>query len=223
MEAIEYEKVIGEYKSKFTELDKAIAARDKVIDDLRKKVTEFRNKFYDIQHENDEHIEHIESLRKMNNDNVKIQQKNMNKLKEDFKDKNRLYENRINELQSSAKIAEDEKTQIAKKLDIAQNVIGQLKEKIDEKDAEITNLQHSKSTNKFTSETQTSLADELKNAVHVNKFSKEKKEMLEKFTNIQSKINLQIEHLSKSIINLKNKKPQRCNYGSDNPTQISVL
>ena len=223
MEAIEYEKVIGEYKSKFTELDKAIAARDKVIDDLRKKVTEFRNKFYDIQHENDEHIEHIESLRKMNNDNVKIQQKNMNKLKEDFKDKNRLYENRINELQSSAKIAEDEKTQIAKKLDIAQYVIGQLKEKIDEKDAEITNLQHSKSTNKFTSETQTSLADELKNAVHVNTFSKEKKEMLEKFTNIQSKINLQIEHLSKSIINLKNKKPQRCNYGSDNPTQISVL
>ena len=213
MEAIEYEKVIGEYKSKFTELDKAIAARDKVIDDLRKKVTEFRNKFYDIQHENDEHIEHIESLRKMNNDNVKIQQKNMNKLKEDFKDKNRLYENRINELQSSAKIAEDEKTQIAKKLDIAQNVIGQLKEKIDEKDAEITNLQHSKSTNKFTSETQTSLADELKNAVHVNKFSKEKKEMLEKFTNIPSKINLQIEHLSKSIINLKNRKPQRCNYG----------
>ena len=223
MEAIEYEKVIGEYKSKFTELDKAIAARDKVIDDLRKKVTEFRNKFYDIQHENDEHIEHIESLKKMNNDNVKIQQKNMNKLKEDFKDKNRLYENRINELQSSAKIAEDEKTQIAKKLDIAQNVIGQLKEKIDEKDAEITNLQHSKSTNKFTSETQTSLADELKNAVHVNKFSKEKKEMLEKFTHIQSKINLQIEHLSKSIINLKNEKPQRCNYGSDNPTQISVL
>ena len=223
MEAIEYEKVISEYKSKFTELDKAIAARDKVIDDLRRKVTEFRNKYYDIQHENDEHIEHIESLRKMNNDNVKIQQKNMNKLKEDFKDKNRLYENRINELQSSAKIAEDEKTQIAKKLDIAQNVIGQLKEKIDEKDAEITNLQHSKSTNKFTSETQTSLADELKNAVHVNKFSKEKKEMLEKFTNIQSKINLQIEHLSKSIINLKNKKPQRCNYGSDNPTQISVL
>ena len=175
MEAIEYEKVIDEYKSKFKELDKAIAARDKVIDDLRKKVTEFRNKFYDIQHENDEHIEHIESLRKMNNDNVKIQQKNMNKLKEDFKDKNRLYENRINELQSSAKIAEDEKTQIAKKLDIAQYVIGQLKEKIDEKDAEITNLQHSKSTNKFTSETQTSLADELKNAVHVNKFSKEKK------------------------------------------------
>ena len=54
-------------------------------------------------------------------------------------------------------------------------MIGQLKEKIDEKDAEITNLQHSKSTNKFTSETQTSLADELKNAVHVNKFSKEKK------------------------------------------------
>ena len=43
MEAIEYEKVIGEYKSKFTELDKAIAARDKVIDNLRRKVTEFRN------------------------------------------------------------------------------------------------------------------------------------------------------------------------------------
>ena len=139
MEAIEYEKVISEYKSKFTELDKAIAARDKVIDDLRRKVTEFRNKYYDIQHENDEHIE---SLRKMNNDNVKIQQKNMNKLKEDFKDKNEIYENKINELQSSAKIAEDKNTQIATKLDIAQNVIVQLKEKIDEKDAEITNIQH---------------------------------------------------------------------------------
>jgi len=37
--------------------------------------------------------------------------------------------------------------------------------------------------------------------------------MLEKFTNLQSKINLQIEHLSKSIINLKNRKPLRCNYG----------
>ena len=82
-------------------------------------------------------------------------------------------------------MAEDEKTQIAKKLDIAQNVIVQLKEKIDEKDAEITNLQHSKTTIKFTSETQTSLADELKNAVHVNRFSNEKIEMLEKFTNIQ--------------------------------------
>ena len=93
-------------------------------------MTEFRNKFYDIQRENDEHIE---SLRKMNNDNVKIQRK-IWILKEDFKDKNELYENRINELQSSAKIAEDEKTQIAKKLDIAQYVIGQLQEKIYEKD-----------------------------------------------------------------------------------------
>ena len=80
-------------------------------------------------------------------------------------------------------------------------MIVQLKEKIHEKDAEISNLQHSKTTGKFTSETQTSLADEIKDAVCVSKFSNEKKEMLEKFKNIQTQINLQIDHLSKSIKN----------------------
>ena len=213
MEAIQYEKVISEYKSKFTELDKAIAARDKVIDDLRKKVTEFRKRYYDIQQENDEHIDHIESLRKMNNDNVKIHNKNMTKLKEEFKDKSETYRIEISELRSNTKVAGDKNTQIVKKLDIARNVIVQLKEKIDEKDVEITNLQHSKPTIKFTSETQTSLADELSHAVVVNKFSNEKKELLDKFTNIQTKINLQIDNLSKSIQNLHQRKPERCIYG----------
>ena len=85
MDSNQYEKVISEYKTKFTELDKAIAARDKVIDDLRKKVTEFRNKFYNIQNENDDITEHIESLRNMNNHNVKLHEKNVNKLKEEIK------------------------------------------------------------------------------------------------------------------------------------------
>ena len=43
---MDYEKVISEYKSKFTELDKAIATRDKIIDDLRKKVTEINTMTY---------------------------------------------------------------------------------------------------------------------------------------------------------------------------------
>ena len=178
--------MISEYTSKFTELDKAIAAHDKVTDELRKKVTEFRKRYYDIQHENGEHIEHIESLRKMNNNNVKIHDKNMTKLKVEFKDKSETYEIEISELRSSTKVAEDKNNQIAKKLDIAQNVIVQLKEKID---VEITNLQRSKPTNKFTSETQTSLADELSHAVVVNKFSNEKKELLDKFAKFQTKIN----------------------------------
>ena len=65
---------------------------------------------------------------------MKIHDKNMTKLKEEFKDKSETYEIEISELRSSTKVAEDKNTQIAKKLDIAQNVIVQLKEKIDEKD-----------------------------------------------------------------------------------------
>ena len=50
-------------------------------------------------------------------------------------------------------------------------------------------------------------------ASFVNKFSRQKNLMLDKFANIQSKINLQIEHLSKSIKQLNSRKPERCIYG----------
>ena len=53
MESKQYEKITSEYKTKFAELDKAIAARDKVIDNLRKEVIKFKNKFYDMQINND--------------------------------------------------------------------------------------------------------------------------------------------------------------------------
>ena len=213
MDSNHYEKVISEYKSKFTELDKAIAARDKLIDDLRKKVTEYRNKFYDIQHENDDLTEHIESLRNMNNHNVRIHDKNMKKIKEEMKNSNAVHANEINELQSSKMLLEEEFALNSKKLNIAQNVITNLKEKVDQKDEEIANLQQSKSPIKFTSETQTSLADELKEAVVVNKYSNEKKMLIEKFASIQTKINLQIDQLFKSIQHLSQKKPERCLYG----------
>ena len=93
MESNQYERIITEYKTKFAELDKAIAARDKVIDNLRREVTKFKNTLYDIQYENDDLNEHIESLRSMNNHNVNLHQKNMNKLKEEIKTNNDVLKN----------------------------------------------------------------------------------------------------------------------------------
>ena len=91
-------------------------------------------------------------------------------------------------------------------------MINDLKEKVDEKDIEISNLQHSKTSAKFTSETQTSLADEL-NEVAQLKITNEKKALLEKFSEVQTKINLQINVLTKSVQSLKSKSPERCAYG----------
>ena len=65
---------------------------------------------------------------------------------------------------------------------------------------------------KFTSETQTSLQEEL--AINVNKFSKEKSDLISKFTSLQSKINLQLVNLVESVKQLNEKKaPERCVYG----------
>ena len=91
-------------------------------------------------------------------------------------------------------------------------MINDLKEKVDEKDIEISNLQHSKTSAKFTSETQTSLPDEL-NEVAQLKITNEKKALLEKFSEVQTKINLQINVLTKSVQSLKSKSPERCAYG----------
>ena len=111
---MDYEKVISLYKSKFTELDKAIATRDKIIDDLRKKVTEFRNKYYGIQNENDELTEHIESLREMNNHNVKLNQQNLAKLKADIKTNNEEHENELNKFETDKRISEEKFAKISK-------------------------------------------------------------------------------------------------------------
>ena len=48
----EFEETIREYNEKYYELDNAIKARDKVIDDQRNKVSDYRERFYNIQHEN---------------------------------------------------------------------------------------------------------------------------------------------------------------------------
>ena len=58
-------------------------------------------------------------------------------------------------------------------------MINDLKEKVDEKDIKISNFKPSKTSTKFTSETQTSFADELNEAAQP-KFTSEKKELLER-------------------------------------------
>ena len=45
--------LISEYKEKYHEMDKAITARDKVIDDQREKIEEYREKYYDQLYDND--------------------------------------------------------------------------------------------------------------------------------------------------------------------------
>ena len=130
MESKQYEKMISEYKTKFAELDKAIAARDKVIENMRKEVSKFKNRFYDMQNENDDLNEHIESLRNMNNHNVNLHQKNMNKLKEEIETNNAAHKSEITKLQSSKNVVEEKLTHISQKLEIAQNVIAEQKETI---------------------------------------------------------------------------------------------
>ena len=175
-------------------------------------MTEFRNKYYDIQNENDKLTEHIESLSEMNNHNVKLNQQNLAKLKADIKTNNEEHENELHKFETDKRISEEKFAKISKKLEIAENVINDLKEKVDEKDIEISNLQHSKTSAKFTSETQTSLADEL-NEVAQLKITNKKKALLEKFSEVQTKINLQINVLTKSVQSLKSKSPERCAYG----------
>ena len=60
--------------------------------------------------------------------------------------------------------------------------------------------------------TQTSLQKEL--ALNMNTFSKEKNDLISKFTSLQSKINLQLVNLVESVKQLNEKKaPERCVYG----------
>ena len=49
----EFDETIREYNDKYYEMDKAIKVRDKIIEDQRNKVSDYRERFYDIQHEND--------------------------------------------------------------------------------------------------------------------------------------------------------------------------
>ena len=44
----EFQEIIREYNEKYYELDNAIKARDKVIDDQRNKVSDYRERFYNI-------------------------------------------------------------------------------------------------------------------------------------------------------------------------------
>ena len=49
----EFDETICEYNDKYHEMDKAIKARGKVMDHQRNKVTDYRERFCNIQHEND--------------------------------------------------------------------------------------------------------------------------------------------------------------------------
>ena len=93
-----------------------------------------------MQNENDDLNEHIESLRNMNNHNVNLHQKNMNKLKKEIETNNAAHKSEITKLQLGKNVVEEKFTHISQKLEIAQNVIAELKETIKVKDAEVFNL-----------------------------------------------------------------------------------
>ena len=91
-------------------------------------------------------------------------------------------------------------------------IMGMNRENIEEKDLQISALKQL-SISKFTSETQTSFKEDLI-AKNVNKFSLAKKDRLSKFTSLQSKINLQVDNLSKSIRKLQQKSQvNKCYFG----------
>ena len=67
---------------------------------------------------------------------------------------------------------------------------------------------------KSTTDTQTSLKDEIENAYTIDRFASEMKLLLSKFKEVQDKINLQIVDLVKTVGQLKEKKENDpCVYG----------
>ena len=139
----------------------------------------------------------------------------MNKLKEDIKISDEVNSEKLAKFAQNLKHAEENLQSTEKKLTVAKNVVLNLKEKLEERDIEIESMKHSSVTpTKFTIETQTSLKEELESVVNVDKFADEKKDWSLKFTELQSKINLQVENLKNSIKNLQQKRtPLRCKYG----------
>ena len=80
----EFEETIKEYNDKYYEMDKAIVARDKMIDNLKYKVTDYRERFYSEQHDNDDLKFELEKENKNSDKLIK----DLNDLKAHLKDAN---------------------------------------------------------------------------------------------------------------------------------------
>ena len=205
-------------KKKYYEMDNAIAARDKIIDDQREKIEEYREKYYDQLYENDGLKLDITDIRKEVNAALKDKLAVLEQLKdakEDIKISDEVHSEKLAKFAQNLKHAEENLQSTEKKLAVAKNVVLNLREKLEERYIQIETMKHSSVTpTKFTIETQTSLKEELESVVNVDKFADEKKVWSLKFTELQSKINLQVENLKNSIKNLQQKRTSlRCKYG----------
>ena len=203
---------------RISDIDNAIAARDNLIDDQRRKIDDYKYKYYNAQDEADKanhDLDYINSkFEKLLSDYKNLQHKYDNMKQENKEDRN-SFDVYAEKVEHDMKIKIQENKNLKEKLDIARNEIIELQEILEEKDMYITVLEHPKNNAaKFTSETQTSLQEELSNEKNVEKFSKEKKLLVSKFKSLQKKINSQITNISKSIQNLQQKPQiQRCFYG----------
>ena len=211
----EFEETIREYNEKYYELDNAIKARDKVIDDQRNKVSDYRERFYNIQHENDDLRYELEREKKYSETILKDfhdLKSNLQKAQEELKAKDDAVTEIVDKFTNDKATADEKFAQHEKMLEVAKNVIKELKEDIEDKNTEISNIQCSNNAfPKFSTETQTSLKDEIDNAVTVDKFASERRLWLSKFKEVQDTINLQIVDLVKTVGQLKDKKEkERC-------------
>ena len=201
-----------------SDTDNAIVARDKLIDDQRRKIDEYKYKYYNAQDEADKanhDLDYLnEKFEKLLSDYKNLQYKYEN-LKIDSKEDRKGFDLYAEKVESDMKEKLKENKILKENLDNAKIEIKELKEEIEDKNIEISNMQHSnEGVPKFTSETQTSLQGEL--AKNVNKFSKEKSSLISKFTSIHSKLNLQINNLTESMKKLQQKPTTpkiRCIYG----------
>ena len=225
MEVENLEKVISDYKIKFTEMDKAIAARDNLIDSHRQKTEHFRRKYeesrntyYKVQDEADEANHNFDILndkfKKLMCEHQNLQSKYDDLRQVNTDDRNDFdqfvekYENDISEKDNNI-------CTLNKKLLIAKNAINELKEEIENKNIIILNMQSSNNyLHKFTTETQTSLKDEIESTAIAGKIADKKKQWLSKFEEVHEKINLQIVNLVSTVGQLKLRNQEsRCKYG----------
>ena len=203
---------------RISDTDNAIAARDKLIDDQRRKIDEYKHKYYNAQDEADKANHDLDYLKekfdKLLSDYKNLQYKYEN-LKIDSKEDRKGFDVYAEKVESDMKEKLKENKILKENIDNAKIEIKELKEEIEDKNIDISNMQHSnEGVNKFTSETQTSLQEEL--AQNVNKFSKEKSALISKFTSLHSKLNFQIINLTASMKKLQQKPTTtkiRCIYG----------
>ena len=201
---------------RISDTDNAIATRDKLIDDQRRKIDEYKYKYYNALDEPDKANHDLDNLQekfdKLLFEHRNLQQKYQN-LKEDSYEDRKGFDVYAEKVESDMKEKLKENKTLREYLDNAKLEIKELKEELEDKNIEISTMQHTNNdVPKFTSETQTSLQEEL--ALNVNKFSKEKNDLISKFTSLQSKINLQLVNLVESVKQLNEKKaPERCVYG----------